>query len=395
MANTLKAAFRKVKITPEEFAPLQGYDPNVYIAETAADILDDLYARVLVLEEGEHRQVMVSVDCCLTNELTFQASDPSGKVGTYRHLLQTFPEGTRREWAVLAGVEEEALSVHATHTHSAPEHFGAKYTARIGQAIAEAAQDLQPVYVRAAAGQNRIASFRRPNLQHNEEHPIDTALNVAVFETEAGKLLGALVNCAVHPTLLTNPLNRVSSEFVGLAMNEWEENAGPGFTAMFIQGFLGDVGPYGHYRNEETDTYPWVKRRGHELYLQIMEVTERLDRLDGLPLRSMERRIELPTRKGYFKPAIPVVLHGNRIGGLVVLSVSCEVFNGYVNILQAESPFPSTWFSAVANGYSGYLPTYSAYHDGLGGYEMNTTPYNEEASEIFVQAAKQLLRALT
>ncbi|UVI27774.1 hypothetical protein [Paenibacillus spongiae] len=391
----LKAAFRKVRITPEEPAPLQGYDPNVHIAESESDILDDLYARVIVLENGGSRKVIVSVDCCLTNEQTFQASDPGGKVGTYRHLLQTFPVGTRRQWAESAGVQEESVSVHATHTHSAPEHFGAKYTARIAQAISEAASHLQPVRIRAASGSNMIAVNRRPHLQHNEELPVDRALNVAVFEDEEGKLIGALVNCAVHPTLLTNPLNRVSSEFVGLAMSEWEEREGHGFTALFIQGFLGDVGPYGHYRNEESDTYPWVKRIAHELFQQIMEAVKQSVPVGGMPLYSLERTVELPTRKGYFLPSIPVVLHGNRIGDLVILSVSCEVFNGYVNILQAESPFPSTWFSAVANGYCGYLPTSSAYRDGLGGYEMNTTPYSEEASGIFVQAAKQFLQELT
>lgn len=38
--SDLKAAAAKVKITPEEVAPLQGYNPDQHIADPAKDIMD-------------------------------------------------------------------------------------------------------------------------------------------------------------------------------------------------------------------------------------------------------------------------------------------------------------------------------------------------------------------
>jgi hypothetical protein len=384
-----------VKITPEEASPLQGYDPNVHIAAPQTDILDDIYARVLVLDDGTQRKVIVSVDCCLTNEVTFQASDPGGNSLLYRHLLQTFPMGTRRLWGDAAGTQETAVSVHATHTHSAPEHFPAKYTSRIEDAIREAASEMQAVRLRTAAGNTALAVNRRPSLQHNEDLPIDNSLNVIVFENEDGQPLGGIVNCAIHPTLLLNPINRVSAEFVGLAMKEWEQEKHNGFVALFVQGFSGDVGPYGHYRNEIEDTYPLVKQRGHELYQEIAAVAERTQSIRSLPLASMEKQVDLPTKAGYFKPSIGVTLHGMRIGDMLIVSVSCEVFSGYIGMIKPSSPVSYTLFAGVSNGYCGYLPTPQAYQDGLGGYEMNTTPYTPEACHLFTQAALQLLDGLS
>lgn len=247
MEGTLKAAFGKVKITPEELAPLQGYDPTQYRADPETDILDDLYARVIVLDDGVSRKAIVSVDCGLTNEVTFQAADPGGRISTYRHLLNTFPEGTRRTWAEAAGIKESELSVHATHTHSAPEHFSLKYTSRITGTIREIVNRLQPVKLRAATGLCSISVNRRPKLQHNDDLPIDRSLHVIVFENEDGQPIGGIVNCAVHPTLLMNPFNRVTKEMVGIAMEKLEDYYANGFISVFIQGFLGDVGPINHY----------------------------------------------------------------------------------------------------------------------------------------------------
>ncbi|MBP1996848.1 hypothetical protein [Paenibacillus eucommiae] len=391
---TLQAAFRKVKITPEETAPLQGYDPSVHIASPEKDILDDLYARVLVVDDGETRQVIVSMDCCLTNEEPFEAVYMEAGKWVNRRLHQTFPAGTRARWADAAGVEEASVSVHATHTHSAPEHFGEKYTIRIDEAILDAISGLQPVRIRAASGAFDVSVNRRPQLQHNDSLEIDRTWQVVVFETYDGRALGAIVNGAVHPTLLMNPFNRVSSEFVGLAMSEFEREKGEGFVSLFIQGFSADAGPIHHYRTEKYDTYPWVKELGHKLYESITQLTENLQFLAEAPLKSTEKIIGLPTKDGYIKPSVDVRLHGVRIGDLLLCSVSAEVFNGYIGYIKAHSPAACTMFAGIANGCCGYLPTPEAFGDGLEGYEMIVTPYKVEACELFIQSAIELVESL-
>lgn len=390
----LQAAFGKVKITPEEHAPLQGYDPCVHIADPDRGILDDIYARILLLDDGVSRKVVISVDCCLTNEEPFLASDPGGRVVPYRYLAGTFPEGTRQEWAEAADITASSVSVHATHTHSAPAYIGKQYTSRITGKIRELLSELRPVRLKAASGQCSVSVNRRPRLQHNDELPIDRSLNMIMFETEEGVPLGAVVNCAVHPTLLMNSFGRVTTEFVGMAMNEMEDFYGGGFISLFIQGFSGDVGPVNHYRTEKEDTYSLVKQFGHTLYNDIKQTIRMLSPVPASPLRSEECKASLPTRDGYYKPSIEVTIHGLRIGDIVLCSTSGEIFNGYVQAIGSQSPFEFTFFSGVANGYNGYLPTTAAFRDGLGGYEMNTTPYCEQASDVFVRAAVQLIKQL-
>jgi hypothetical protein len=390
----LQAAFGKVNITPEEHAPLQGYDPSIYIADPHQGILDDLYARILLLDDGVKRKVIVSVDCCLTNEVPFLAVDPSGHGGPYRYFANTFPEGTRREWGQAAGTDETSVSVHATHTHSAPAYFGKKYTSRITNQIRELTSKLQPVRIKAASGQCSVSVNRRPRLQHNDELPIDRSLNLLWFETNEGRPLGALVNCAVHPTLLMNTFDRVTTEFVGWAMNELEDFYGNSFISLFIQGFAGDVGPIHHYRTETYDTYPLVRRLGHTLYQDIEKIIPLLSPVSDTPLRSEEMQVTLPARKEYYKPTIELTLHGLRLGDVVLLSCSGEIFNGYVQTIASQSSFAYTLFSGVANGYHGYLPTLTAFRDGLGGYEINTTPYDEQASDAFTQASIQFIHRL-
>jgi hypothetical protein len=390
--GVLKAAFRKVKITPEETAPLQGYDPALYIADPAKDILDDLYARVLVLDDGNERQVLICVDCGLSNEQPFHAAMKDR--AEYRVLCEAFPSGSRHLWGEAAETRESNVSVHATHTHSAPAHFGGKYVARIEQAVREAVSGLQPVRVKACCGETAVSVNRRPHLRHNDALPIDKTLSVAVLESLDGRPIGAIVNCAVHPTLLINPYNRVSAEFVGLAMSEWENKLGGGFTAMFLQGFCGDVGPYGHMRDEKEDTYPWVRRLALQFYAEAAELAERAVPAEAGAVKRAVKTISLPAYDGYLTPSIESEISALRIGETLIFSASHEVFSGYAALLRPHSPAAYPMFCGVANGYAGYLPTPEAFRDGLGGYELNTTPYCEEAGKRFVEEATALLRQL-
>lgn len=394
MESMLLAAFGKVKITPEEHAPLQGYDPCVHIADPAADVLDDLYAKIVVLDDGSIRKLIVVIDCCLTNEVPFLATDPSGRGGSYRLLANTFSEGTRHEWGEAAGVDEASVSVHATHTHSAPAYFSNKYTSRITAMIKETVGKLRPVRVKAATGNWSVSVNRRPHLRHNDSLPVDRTFHMIVFETMQGEPVGALVNGAVHPTLLMNPFKRVSAEFVGLAMNELEERFGNDFISLFIQGFAGDVGPAGHDRKETFDTYPLVKEMAHRMYNDIAECISGLTPIAFWPLLSLEKSIKLPTRKGYYTPYLDITIHGLRIGDAALISASGEIFNGYTGLVRQQSPFPYTLLAGCANGYCGYLPASESFQDGLGGYEMNTTPYSEDACAIFADEAAQLVRSL-
>lgn len=389
--NKIMAAFGKVVITPEEISPIQGYDPRKHIADPAKDKVDDLFARIAVFDDGRQRVVLVSLDCSITNEAPFLATDPSGKHGPDRYSKNTLPPGTRKLWAKAAHVPESHVSAIATHTHSGPEHVGEKYTARVAGKIRELVRELQPVTMKMASGNSAVSAIRRPHLQPNAALPVDQSLNIAMFYGEEGNKLGALVNYAVHPTVLVNPANRISGDIVGVAMREVESHPGNDFTCLFIQGFAGDVGPAAHDRTIKEDTHPLMLAIGHALYQDIVLAMERLRDASAGPVVIRETVASLPTHTHYYKPFNDVIIQGIRLGELAMLLVSAEPFNGYVKQIRDKSPFGLLFCGGVTNGYAGYLPTAEAYEDGLGGYEMNTNTYDQSAAKAFVAATVGVL----
>jgi len=396
MTRTLKAAFGKVNITPEETMPLQGYDPRQFAADPATDILDELYARIAILDDGQNRCVIVSPDCGLSNEDFVEVPDPSGRPWLYRGFSNTFPSGTRRSWAEAAGVAEEHVTVNATHTHSAPVHFSEKYTSRIRDKIRGLTQSLVPVRLKVGSGGCSISANRRPGLKANPELPVDKSLYVLLFESLDGKPVASIVNCAVHPTMVWNSANRISSEMVGLAMNSVENDFGDGFVSLFLQGFTGDVGPLlcGPTSGMKEDTYPFAVEAGRKLRGDIAEAMGRMSEVSSLPLKMAQSIVKLPTVGGFHRSHMDVVLMAVRLGDLAILTASGEIFNGYVGKIGTKSPFAHTLFSCLGNGYTGYLPTLEAFRDGLGGYEMKTTPFTESACEPFTLGSIELLEKL-
>ncbi|WP_127583491.1 hypothetical protein [Paenibacillus koleovorans] len=388
MKRKLLAAFGKVDITPEENVKLRGYPSRDFAVDVATGILDRIYARVLLLDDGDRRVLIVNVDSCSANE----APDPSGN-GSPNY---TFPYGTVRNWASVAGTDEMHVSLYATHTHGAPAYFSDKYVSRITEEIKRICGRLQPVSVMHGTGTCSIAVNRRPDLKPNFTLPLDRTMDVLVLESSNGRLLGAIVTAAVHPTVLWNIADRVTADVVGNAVKRWEEELGDSFVALFFQGFSGDVGPLagGPKGGEVGDTYFLVQSLGKLLLSDIRDSLRQLHPIDAAPLVAFKESLTLPTKPGFHVDHKDVTLMGIRLGEAALLSASLEVFNGHKAPIQAVSPFKLTIMSGIANGYDGYLPTREAFEDQLGGYEMNVTPYTAEATSPFQTAAARLLERL-
>ncbi|WP_274362343.1 hypothetical protein [Paenibacillus thermotolerans] len=390
----MRAAFGKVIITPEERSPLQGYDPEMFSADPATDTLDDLYARILIVDDGHSRSVILSIDCCLTNEEAVQVPDPTGGNGPNREFIPTFPPGTREAWARAGGTAPNAITVNATHTHTAPACFGEKDTRRIEEAIRETTERLAPVTLSAAAGESGISAFRRPALKADRSVPVNQSLRMLIFETSDGKLAGAVANYAVHPTAVRNPVSRISGDIVGLAVSQVEEHVGEDFVCLFLQGFSGDICPLYGDNGPAHDTYSEVKTGSLVLAGDILRTLSTRTPVEVSGLRADMRTIRLPAREGFYIEHCKVTLVGIALGPALILSVSGEMFNDYISKLDSISPFAFNLFSGVSNGYSGYIPTRKAFLDGLGGYEMNTTPYTPEAEEYFLREAEDFIGSL-
>ncbi|WP_127581713.1 hypothetical protein [Paenibacillus koleovorans] len=383
MSSSLRAAAGKVKITPEEETVLAGFGRSgLQVAHPPKDILDDLYARFLILDDGRQRSLILSIDCVWANE------EPS-------RLLEMFPPGTRYGWAQAAGTDEANVQVCATHTHAAPSHYNEKYIARIREKIREMATKLVPVQVNISIGSSAISAYRRPTLFPNPDVPIDRTLYALMLEKEDGAPVAVLINFAVHPTILhpsaVQQPNRVSTECVGMAMNELEAHMGGGFVSLFTQGFSGDVAPVLPGIGTLEDSYGNVKKAGRQLFVDIIRALEDKREITGPTLRTAQRKVNIPTRDGHLQPFLAGVVSGISLGEVALLFAPGEIFNGYVSKIKQRSPFAYTIPISLTNEYIGYIPTAEAFRDGKGGYEMEATPFDERVDQILLDTSAKVL----
>jgi neutral ceramidase len=95
----------------------------------------------------------------------------------------------------------------------------------------------------------------------------------------------------------------------------------------------------------------------------------------------------------YFgKTSMPWPLQGIRIGDIALVATGGEPFSQIGVSIRKRSPFPYTLVSGYTNGGFGYIPTREAFP--YGGYEVETTPFSEDAADVLIEHAVKLLTDL-
>jgi neutral ceramidase len=94
----------------------------------------------------------------------------------------------------------------------------------------------------------------------------------------------------------------------------------------------------------------------------------------------------------YGKSTIPWPVQAIAIGDVALLSMAGEPFSAIGLHVKERSPFPYTVVSGYSNGGFGYIPTREAFPEG--GYEVETTPFAENAAEVITDASVDLLNGL-
>lgn len=220
----LLAGVARRSITPDPLLPVSG---GVGRPHPVREKRGDLYARALVLQRGNVRLGVVSLD------------------------LLGFPSvlGDRVRAAV-PRIPAPCLLLAATHTHSAPDCYAfpdgqGGHTADLpyldwvcrqaAEAVNEAIDQLRPVEIRMATGeaQGKIAyNYYAPDLY-------DRRMSVIQGRDRDGRMVFTLVNYAIHPEVLGPEAGILSPDLVGPLCDRLEEQAGG--MALFINGAQGGM----------------------------------------------------------------------------------------------------------------------------------------------------------
>jgi hypothetical protein len=178
----------------------------------------------------------------------------------------------REHVAGLTRIPQRAISVHASHNHSAPSlvrgstvgglpdipEFG-RYADALGDLLSGAAyaawRRLEPARLGAAVSRVEGVSNNRVDRRRG----VDDSLTVLRIDRADGRPLAAVVSFAVHPISVGGVTVEWDAEYIA-PLRAAVEGAIPGVECLFLQGCAGDVAPYdwwfGNYQ---------ASRHGYEL----------------------------------------------------------------------------------------------------------------------------------
>ena len=396
--SALRAGAAKVDVTPSAAELPKTYD----------GILDHLYSRAIVLETGNARAALITVDAGAVPDAVWKAVS----------------EQVEND----LGIPARNVLVTATHTHSVPGQTGPDYIRKIVQSVQQAKDRLTPARVGYGSGVSYINVNRNiidPKTRRwwegpNYDGPSDKTVAVMKFETPTGEPIAVYYNYAMH-AVTVGQLDLVSADAPGTTSKYIEDSLNNKIVALWSSGAAGDQNPI--YFQQTFDLRDirirdYAKRgidignamppggqglnkkdpevmklmdqqkqmivsMGQFLGEEVLHVMRGMERTDSdVEIRGGVKTVSCPGRtrtnegragfEGTYKDADPVEIKLGllRIGDITIGAVNAEVFNPIAERLKKESPYARTMMATLTNGMarSGYIPNDAAY--GMDTFEV-------------------------
>ena len=388
---SLKAGAAKVDVTPAESELPRNYE----------GILDHLYARAIVLDDGTTSAALISLDAGGVSE-------------------QIWQNVTRQVESEL-GIPAKNVLMTATHTHSAPGQQAGRYVPKIVESVRLAKQRLAPARVGYGNGVSYINVNRNiidPQTKRwwegpNYDGPSDKTVAVVKFETLTGEPIAVYYNYAMH-AVAAGQLDMVSGDAPGTTSRYIEDSFDDKIVALWSSGASGDQNPLYYQQTYDlreirikeyasrgidiSNSMPpggqglnkkdpaiaklmnqqkqMIVSMGQFLGEEVMHVMRGMERMESsIRIDGRQKTVQCPGRQrtdsgragvpGTYRDAAPVDIRLGllKIGDIAVGAVNAEVFNLIAQRLKRESPYARTMMATLTNGSasSGYIPNDAAY----------------------------------
>jgi len=422
-----KGGCGKVNITPPLGIPLIGS-----YGKPSDDILDELYAKALVLDDGTNAVVIVSCDLLYT---------PLEEIaGPVRAIITD-----------KTGIPEQNILVCATHTHSGPEVFtkskfrtpadspppaiDRSYLDTLVKKIAGSAliayKDMQRVKIGAAKGPaSEIVYNRRPKNKDGlvkmaftlppevratrkvvvdpdgevrttfvlpddktewKFGPIDPEVCVLRIENMTGEILASLVNFGCHPVCIYPHLSTsISADYPAFVTDVVEQAEGG--LCLFTLGLAGDAVPFDRGLAQCRQIGRAV---GGEALRRLQFVTT----TDEITLSGMKKEIVFPAKKSVPEKPVennkdpdPIIseIQILRLGDIYILGLPGEVLVEVGLEIKKRAGLENLFIVTVSNDAIGYVCHSAAYDEG--GYEpAGATNLAKGAGEIMIEKSLELI----
>jgi neutral ceramidase len=388
---SLKAGAAKVDITPDESK----------LPENIDGILDRLYSRAIVVENGVTSAALVTVDTGMIFE-------------------RTWKDVTQRIEKELE-IPAQNVLLTATHTHSGVMWADPDLEDNIFMSVKMAKEKLQPARIGYGTGVSYLNVNRNiidPKTRRwwegpNYDGPSDKTVAVVRFESINGEPIAVYYNYAMH-AVTVGQLDKISADAPGAASRYIEDSFDNRIVALWSTGACGDQNPIYYqqtYDLREIRIKDYAKRgidisnsmppggqgldkqdpaviklmnqqkqmilsMGQFLGEEVMHVMRGMERVsDSGQISGGQKMVSFPGRdrtnqgragfEGTYKDGDPVEL---RLGLLLIDdiafgTVNAEVFSLIAQRLKKESPYARTMMVTLTNGManSGYIPNDAAF----------------------------------
>ncbi len=424
---SLRGGCAKVNITSPLGIPLIGS-----YGKPSDDVLDELYAKALVLDDGRTTLTIISVDLLYVS-------------------LEEITNPIRKIIKDKIGIPEQNIFVCATHTHSGPEVFTRrklrpekevpaseidqfylqtliKKTAssvmlaykkmketKIGTAKGQIPEILYNRRPKLADGSVKMAFTLPPEVAATKKIETDTEGNVRVtftfpdektdldfgpidpevcvlrVEDMDGGIVGSLVNFGCHPVSIYPYLSTtISADYPAYATGVVEKNEGG--ICLFALGLAGNTVPI---RRGVIPRQQIGKALGGEALRRLQFVSTAGD----VTLNALKKEIRFPTKTdsssdkskeisetNYITTEIQVL----RLGDIYILGLPGEILVEVGLEIKRRAGVEKLFVVSVSNDAIGYVCHSRAYEEG--GYEpVSGTNLAKGAGEIMVKEALDLI----
>jgi hypothetical protein len=237
-ASELKAGVARVDLTPpqELHSPLGGYGERMN--RPAEGVHDRIFAKALVLAEGDKKFALVTADIV--------GFPPPLKPALVERLGAPWTKDRLMLLASHSHTSIEMNAINPQNTFQIPQigiHNPRVYAfvmEQLTKVVQSAEQHLVPVNV----GTSSI-SLEGWNRNRRGGTVIDKQLTLTRVDTLSGKPLAVLVNFTAHPTFMSAEDMLFSGDWPGHLQRTLESLIGEGVTAMYYNGAEGDQSPVG------------------------------------------------------------------------------------------------------------------------------------------------------
>ena len=439
-AGELRVGAAAEIITPPAGAPLAGY----YSARSASGVLDDLFAKAIVMERDGVKVALVACDL-----VTF----PRHLTEAARKLIEASP----------AKIPGANVMISATHTHTGPivirnssqdpreadaseksKAYAAALPGLIAKAVQNADAKLAPARGRIGVGREEHLSFNRRYFMRDgtvgwnpgklnpkvvkPAGPIDPDVPVVLFETadDDHKPLAMHVSFAMH--LDTTGGEQISADYPATLAAILAKAFSPDMLTVFASGACGDINHINTNSPDKQEGGLEAKRIGTILAGEVIKTSARLSPIPDAPIRTASAIVPLPipeVNPADFEAAKGIVLkptkarmmmdrvkafktldvaarNGKPIdaevqvialgGDVAFVALPGEIFVELGLDVKKRSPFKHTIIIELANGSVGYVPTKRAFSEG--NYEPTSARCAPGSGEMVADAAVKLLTEL-